>query len=407
MIAKSNIARVLIFGLVLTMVLGLMPMYAHAATYTDEIELPAHTVILVDKSGSVKNRERVEEVVREINPEKLNPETGEMEKEIPEVHFDSRGIILDNTYKGGGDSPICEALDDVVRGGFKHIIIVTDGEQWPQKYDALGIYRNLDIRIILTEEMDKESEALVEQLQLHMVDSALKVQVPSGEEIILMDDYKPETLTVEIEIPDPVVEEPDDGEEEPKDETEPVSGPQHSTQIVECNHKCEHKCKWWCWLALPVALLALLLALLHWLFGLGGGWFGPVKRKIKKGAKMLLDVSGSMSNYAKSVVRAAKKGKAESIIAFGDQVLEVKLDEVAGLNIGGATHGVEALKLAAANGWEELVLVSDLQFNGAALNASDFSQKFKCITVVAPNPYNMGMISELQQIADRVEVLSL
>ena len=114
-----------------------------------------------------------------------------------------------------------------------------------------------------------------------------------------------------------------------------------------------------------------------------------------------------MQSYASAVVRAAKTGKAESIVAFGETVQEVELDEVAKLNIGGATHGVEALKLAAANGWEEIVLVSDLMFNGEAFVASDFSHKFKCITVLAPNPYNMNMVTELQQIADRVEVLSL
>lgn len=393
--AMYNLKRALILVMVLILTVGLMPIAAHAATYTDEIELDAYSVILVDRSGSVKNREKVDAILQEINPN----------KEIPEVHFDSRGIILDDTYVGGGDSPICEAIDDVVRGGFKHIIIVTDGEQWPQKYDALGVYRNLDIRVILTEEMDKEAQQLVDQLQLHMTQSSLKVQTPSGEEIVLMDDYKPETYTVEIEIPDPVIEEADPEDEDPGNE-ESDPGPT-VIQTVECNHKCTHKCKWWCWLALPVAILALLLALLHWLLGLRGGWFGPVSKKVKKGAKMLLDVSGSMSNYASAVVRAAKKGKAESIVAFGETVQEVELDEVAKLNIGGATHGVEALKLAAANGWEEIVLVSDLQFNGEAFVASDFSHKFKCITVLAPNPYNMNMVSELQQIADRVEVLSL
>lgn len=395
MIAKYNLKRALIFVMVLTMILGLMPMSAYAATYTDEIELETHSVILVDCSGSVKNREKVDAILQEINPN----------GEIPEVRFDSRGIILDNTYVGGGDSPICEAIDDVV-GDFKHIILVTDGEQWPQKYDALGIYRNLDLTIILTEEVDKESQALMDQLQLHMVDSSLKVQTPSGEEIVLMEDYKPETYIVEIEIPDPVIEDPEpEDEEDPGDEeVEPGPG---VLQIVNCNHECTHKCKWWCWLALPIAILALLLALLHWLLGLRGGWFTPVKRKIKNGAVVLLDVSGSMRRFIDAVIRAARKAKATIIIAFGSDVVEAKLDEVAGLDIGGSTRGTEALKKAAANGYEEIVLVSDLMFNGEAFVPSDFSHKFKCITVLAPNPYNMAMISELQQIADRVEVLSL
>lgn len=403
--AMYNLKRALIFVMVLILTLGMVPMNAMAATYTDEIELDTHSVILVDRSGSVKNREKVDAILQEINPEKLNPETGEMEKEFPEVHFDSRGIILDDTYVGGGDSPICEALDDVVRGGFTHVIIVTDGEQWPQKYDALGIYRNLDIRIILTEEMDTEAQQLVDQLQLHMIESSLKVQTPSGEEIVLMDEYKPETITVEIEIPDPVVEEP-----EPEDDEDPGDEESESDttviQTVECDHECKDvKCWWWLALLLGV-LIAALFDFIHELIA-RRGWFGPTVGKVKKGAKMLLDVSGSMSNYASAVVRAAKKGKAESIVAFGETVQEVELDEVANLDIGGATHGVEALKLAAANGWEEIVLVSDLQFNGEAFNAGDFSHKFKCITVLAPNPYNMAMVSELQQIADRVEVLSL
>ena len=394
MIAMSKTARALIFVMVLTMILGLMPMYAHAATYTDEIELEAYSVILVDRSGSIKNREKVDAILQEINPN----------KEIPEVNFDSRGIILDQNYVGGGDSPICEAIDDVV-GDFKHIILVTDGEQWPQKYDALGIYRNIDLRIILTEEVDKESQALLDQLQLHMVDSTLKVQLPSGEELVLMDDYKPVKVTVEIEIPDPVQPDPEEELEEKDPDPLPEENPEPDPTVIQvvCDHECKDgKCWWWL-----VLLLAMLFDLIHELITRRRGWFGPTVGRVKKGAKMLLDVSGSMASYASAVVRAAKKGKAESIIAFGEQVLEVKLDEVAGLNIGGATLGVEALKQAVMNGWEEIILVSDLQFNGECLNVSDFPQRFKCITVLAPNPYNMAMISELQQIADRVEVLSL
>ncbi len=395
MIAKFNPARALIFVMVLTMILGLMPMSAYAATYTDEIELDAHSVILVDRSGSVKNREKVDAILQEINPN----------KEIPEVHFDSRGIILDDTYVGGGDSPICEALDDVVRGGFKHVIIVTDGEQWPQKYDALGIYRNLDIRIILTEEMDAEAQQLVDQLQLHMTQSSLKVQTPSGEEIVLMDEYKPEKYTVEIEIPDPVIEEPEpEDEEDPGDEE---SDPAPTViQTVECNHECENNKCWW-WLALLLGILiAALFDFIHELIT-RRGWFGPVKRKIRNGAVVLLDVSGSMQRFINAVVNAARRAKASIIIAFGSDVVEAKLHEVAGLDIGGSTRGTEALKKAAANGYEEIILVSDLMFNGEAFVASDFSHKFKSITVLAPNSYNMAMISELQQIADRVEVLSL
>ena len=392
MIAKYKTARALILVMVLILTLGLMPLTANAATYTDEIELETRTIILVDRSGSMKDREAVDNIMASLDTENVTI-----------AYFDSHKLTLDENYNVGGNSSICEAIDAAARGGFTHIIVVTDGEQYPREYGALGIYTDLDVKIFLSEEKDKEAEKFLAELQDSLVNSSLSVVGIDGNVEVLMDGYVPKTYTVEIEIPDPVIEEPepdDDSVDVETDEEQPV-------QIINCNHECTHKCKCLWWLALLLGILiAALFDLIHELIT-RRGWFGPVSRKVKKGAKMLLDVSGSMSTYASSVVRAAKKGKATSIIAFGDQVVEVPLDEVAKLNIGGATLGVEALKLAAANGWEDIVIVSDLQFNGEALNVSDFSQKFKCITVVAPNPYNMAMISELQQIADRVEVLSL
>ncbi len=322
------------------------------------------------------------------------------------AYFDSHKLTLDENYNVGGNSSICEAIDAAARGGFTHIIVVTDGEQYPREYGALGIYTDLDVQIFLSEEKDKEAEKFLAELQDSLVNSSLTVTGIDGNVEVLMDGYKPKTYTVQIEVPDPVIEEPEpDDEKDPGDDDESDPGPT-VIQTVECDHECKDGRCWW-WLALLLAILiAALFDLIHELIT-RRGWFGPTVGKVKKGAKMLLDVSGSMSKYASAVVRAAKRGKAESIIAFGEQVLEVLLNEVAKLSIGGATLGVEALKLAAANGWEEIILVSDLQFNGEALNVNDFPVKFKCITVLAPNPYNMAMVSELQQIADRVEVLSL
>lgn len=392
--AMYNLKRALIFVMVLILTLGMVPMNAMAATYTDEIEVETRTIILVDRSGSMKDREAVDKIMASLDTE-----------DVTVAYFDSHKLTLDENYNVGGNSSICEAIDAAARGGFTHIIVVTDGEQYPREYGALGIYTDLDVQIFLSEEKDKEAEKFLAELQDSLVNSSLTVTGIDGNVEVLMDGYKPKTYTVQIEVPDPVVEEP-----EPKDEDEPDDEESESDttviQTVECDHECKGvKCWWWLALLLGV-LIAALFDFIHELIA-RRGWFGPTVGKVKKGAKMLLDVSGSMSNYASAVVRAAKKGKAESIIAFGEQVLEVLLDEVAKLSIGGATHGVEALKLAAANGWEEIVLVSDLQFNGEAFNAGDFSHKFKCITVLAPNPYNMAMVSELQQIADRVEVLAL
>lgn len=392
--AMYNLKRALIFVMVLILTLGMVPMNAMAATYTDEIEVETRTIILVDRSGSMKDREAVDKIMASLDTE-----------DVTVAYFDSHKLTLDENYNVGGNSSICEAIDAAARGGFTHIIVVTDGEQYPREYGALGIYTDLDVQIFLSEEKDKEAEKFLAELQDSLVNSSLTVTGIDGNVEVLMDGYKPKTYTVQIEVPDPVVEEP-----EPKDEDEPDDEESESDttviQTVECDHECKGvKCWWWLALLLGV-LIAALFDFIHELIA-RRGWFGPTVGKVKKGAKMLLDVSGSMSNYASAVVRAAKKGKAESIIAFGEQVLEVLLDEVAKLSIGGATHGVEALKLAAANGWEEIVLVSDLQFNGEAFVASDFSHKFKCITVLAPNPYNMAMVSELQQIADRVEVLAL
>ncbi|MBR3887676.1 MAG: VWA domain-containing protein [Clostridia bacterium] len=396
MIAKYNLKRALIFVMVLILTVGVMPLTVMAATYTDEIEIETRTIILVDRSGSMKDREAVDKIMASLDTENVTI-----------AYFDSHKLTLDENYNVGGNSSICEAIDAAARGGFVHIIVVTDGEQYPREYGALGIYTDLDVQIFLSEEKDKEAEKFLAELQDSLVNSSLTVTGIDGNVEVLMDGYKPKTYTVQIEVPDPVIEEPEsDDEKDPGDDDESDPGP-GVLQIVNCNHECVHKCKWWCWLALPIAILALLLALLRWLLGLRGGWFTPVKRKIKNGAVVLLDVSGSMRRFIDAVIRAARKAKATIIIAFGSEVVEAKLDEVAGLDIGGSTRGTEALKKAAANGYEEIILVSDLMFNGEAFVPSDFSHKFKCITVLAPNPYNMAMVSELQQIADRVEVLSL
>lgn len=393
MIAMYNLKRALIFVMVLTMILGLMPMSAYAATYTEEIEIETRTIILVDRSGSMKDREAVDKIMASLDTENVTI-----------AYFDSHKLTLDENYNVGGNSSICEAIDAAARGGFVHIIVVTDGEQYPREYGALGIYTDLDVQIFLSEEKDKEAEKFLAELQDSLVNSSLTVTGIDGNVEVLMDGYKPKTYTIEIEIPDPVVEEPEPDDEKDPGDDESDPGPT-VIQTVECDHECNASCWWWLALLLGI-LIAALFDFIHELIA-RRGWFGPTVGKVKKGAKMLLDVSGSMSKYASAVVRAAKRGKAESIIAFGDQVLEVLLDEVAKLSIGGATLGVEALKRAEANGWEEIILVSDLQFNGEALNGNDFPVKFKSITVLAPNPYNMAMISELQQIADRVEVLSL
>lgn len=379
----------------------LFPVAVNAATYTEEIELETRSILMVDRSGSIKDIDAVNAILASLD----------MDAYDAVMYFDAQDFSLNPEYAGRGNSPICEAVDAAATGGFTHITIVTDGEQWPAKYGALKIYTDINLRIIIVEGEAEAAEALAKELPDHFVKSTIAVQWPNGETQVLMDEYQPHKYVVEFEVPDPVVEQ---------------------TTIVECNHECApcehecvpcthectpcthvstvctHRCLWW--LALLLAcLFALLLWLLHWLFGHHRrGWFGPVVTKVKKGARMVLDVSGSMGAYSGDVVRAARKGKATDIIAFGETVEQPKLDEVSKLNIGGATKGVEALKKAAELGWKEVILISDLYFNGECLNPEDFKdKKFKKLTILAPAAHDNAMVGELKKIADQVEVLSL
>lgn len=395
-----RMAKILSFVLIFALAISITSVPAFAATYTDEYVLETETIVLVDRSGSMKDRNAVEAVLAGIDTSNATL-----------AYFDSHKLTLDANYNVGGNSSICEAIDAAARGGFTHIAVVTDAEQWPEDYTALGIYTDLDIKIFLTEEKDAEAEKLIKELMDSLVKSNLSIVHIDGTEEILMDDYVPEKHVISFEIPDPVIPEeevPDHGD--PEDGTATPPAPVIEQTVVECNHECvecTHNCPWWLVLLLGL-LIAGLFDLIHELITRRRGWFGPTVGRIKKGAKMLLDVSGSMSSYRRSVIRAAKRGKATSLIAFGNEVVEIKPEETGDLDMGGATHGTEALKLAVELGWDEVVLVSDLGFNGEPMRTELFEGKhFKTITVLAPHPYDTGMVSELQKIADRVEVLSL
>lgn len=429
-LSASRIVKFVSLVLAFVFAITLTTVPAFAATYTDEYVLETETIVLVDRSGSMKDRDAVNNVLATIDT-----------SEATIAYFDSHKLTLDENYNIGGNSSICEAIDAAARGGFTHIAVVTDAEQWPENYSSLGIYTDLDIKIFLTEEKDAQAEKLIAELTDSLVKSNLTIVHVDGTEEVLMNDYVPEKHVVSIEVPDPIVpdeEEPDHGN--PVDGTAKPSEPVIDQTVVECNHECTectHRCPWWLVLLLAVVIAAL-FDFIHELITRNRNGMRIIRDRVADGSKVIIDLSGSMDEHRKDVLRAVRKGGAKKVYAFGSSYCEVPLecvrvdgcvevpksvpiyeqdgytevvkvtDDYAIVDMRRATRGAEVLKAAAQKGYRKVMLYSDMQFTGAELVAEDFEKMhFERITVVAAKPYDLRKVTELYEIADCVEVIEL
>ena len=375
------------------------------------------------------NFERVAEHFRN------SPFEGTLMLEVSSRHETYANMTADEEYPGGADSNLCEAVDAAVTGGFDHITVVTDGHQWPAEYSALGVYSDVDVEILLTEEIDVNEERFLDALEGSLSTSSLKVETLTGEEKVLLDGYHPTTIMVEMEVP----------EVEPGDSDVGTSSGAEESTTEEVEATCNHKkcpCLWWLALVLAV-IIAALFDLIHELITRKRGkeekgeeqqpvaqqpqqavpctcqqtfpcrecpfeeWQmeQAVIGKLQNGANLLLDTSGSMTSLRKVATAAAKKVAAENLIAFAENVEQVEASALDAIQLGGSTHGWEAVELAEAQGYDELVIVSDLAFNGKSFAEMQLQGKFQKITAVVPKKgYRAESLEQLQQIADKVDI---
>jgi len=383
-----------------------------AKTEVDTIELRTQSALLIDCSGSMTEQEAVESLLAQIDQSAFDAV----------VYFDQR-FTTDSDFTGGGNSAICEAIDKTAKGGFEHIAVVTDGEQWPQNYSALGIYTDIDLTIYLVEE-DEEAKEFIEQLQSRLTNSNLKVVKPDGTEEMVLADYQPPIYEIQINVP--VIPEKNESEIHQNASEFDSNSNDHTTVIVDE----EGRCFWWVALILAV-LIAALFDFIHELITrkrnkdknrANNTYISavthapepkpmPVKAvvHIVQGANVVADFSGSMAAQQSETAKAciAAKKDSEIVLCFGDKVSEHAVSELEGIKAAGQTAGWEALEVAASKGWDEIVLVSDLSFNGKAFNEKAFPKKFKKVTVVTPSNYYTPTLENLKKIADEVEVLPL
>ncbi len=362
--------------LMTSLVLRASVLRASATVVTDEIELATRSILLIDKSNSTaENAEELEAVLSGINT----------------AAFDA--VIA---FSKENCSPICEYIDAACRGGYTHITVVTDGEQWPpEDYSSLGLYSDKEINLVLTEAEDEESEELVENLKGVLANSSLKVTLPSGEVRDVLNGYQPPKYTIEIEVPDLI-----SADTEP--EQEPVQEP-----IGTAGDDDGH-CWWWLALLLAV-LIAALFDFIHELLIKRREKGKAVERAIDvaaaNGALPILDVSGSMTSAQDRAHKAlaSRYPSNAKVVAFADGVLETRASKVCALKPGGLTNGRAALKKAAELKAEELLLVSDLKFR---LDYQEIAP-FRKITVLAPTGYSQCTLDALRSMAAIVEVVEL
>ncbi len=359
------------------MVLAINSLTATAATTTETIELETRSALLIDRSGSMNGT-----AVGQYDLASFDAV----------VYFDHR-LSTDSEFKGGGDSSICETLDELADAGFVHITVVTDGEQWPLgDYSGLGVYTDLDLTIHLVEE-DEASKEFIDLLSSRLVKSNLKVVKPDGAEELILNNYKAPIYLIEV----PAIEE------------------NESSNLIQ-NIK-EGNFPWWLVLILA-AIIAAIFDFIHELITRREGKENtlatkPIPEKavahIAQGAHVVADFSGSMAAQQSATATACmqvQKGN-EAVLCFGDDVSERKAKALHRVQAAGKTAGWEALEEASSKGWKEIVLVSDLGFNGKMFDEKAFAKRFKKITVVIPEGYSSQTLEDLKKIADEVEVLPL
>lgn len=388
----KKINSMFIMILAVIMIVSTTATTAFAAT-NHRIELKTRSVLLVDRSGSMKDREKADSILDRLDPEEFDF-IG---------YFDDNQISVDPSYKGGGDSHICKTIDEIAKAGFTHITIITDGEQWPKGgYDDLSVYTDLDITIHLTEE-SKASDEFISQLESRLTNSSLTVATEEGREVIL-NDYKAPVYTVEI---------PEESDSSGKDE---------NSSFME--KVTSGKCYWWIAL-IAGAIIAALFDFIHELITRGRNKEEEpsveeenndnnvvipqeAAKHLSRNTRVLADSSGSMAGMQRATYKACKNAQGmKKVLIFGNDVSLEKVRALANLTPSGKTAGWEALEEASRLGDKNLFIVSDLGFNQKGFDPTAFQNKFKKIILVVPGNYNNDVFDDICLIAEEIEVIPL
>jgi len=385
----------LALAIAIAMSIAVVSASADTSVYETSIELETYSVLLIDQSGSMKDREAVEEILGQIDREEFDKE----------YFFDDR-FSRDPDVRGG-NSDIVSALNKVVVGGFTHITIVTDGEQYPINYSNLGGYANLDITIHLVEKSEQATEFYA-LLASRLTASSLKVVTPEGEKVVL-DDYQPPIYMIEVPV---YIPSDTDSESEPDSESDFSESIKEETIIIEKTIIEKETFPWW-WVLLAAVLLAALFDFIHELITRDRGGDdevvplpGEAVDAIKSGSKVLADFSGSMAAQQSETVKVCKEASVKKILCFGEKVKEVKVRMLRWLRAEGHTAGWEAVEYASEKDWDDIVIISDLFFNGKCF-AEISTKEFKEIMVVVPENYNQDTLECLKAISKEIKVVPL
>lgn len=335
------------------------------------------SALLFDSSGSMRKEHAYEFAA-------LSNVLSEANDYDYKIFFDSKGMSFYPDYVGGGDSNICEAFHAVAKFGVNKIDIITDAEQYPLDYSGLKDYKNIDTTIYMVYRKESETEEhknFFNALKNSMTDCSLKVVWIGEEKDIYLDDYVAPVVASRTPSVNISVEEKENG----------------------------NNCLW-CLALIIAVLFAALFDFIHELIK---------KRRmnvpleavnaIRNGAHLLLDVSGSMSKFKRAAKKACIKASSENpILCFGDdKIVDVPIGDLNKINLNGGTPGWEALEYAVQNDLEEIVLISDLKFNGKEFNSCYFGRKFKKITVVLPRGYQKSTLPEIEYITEELKTIEL
>lgn len=398
-----------IITLLVILVLAAMPistLAAEAETETVSVELTTRSVLIIDRSGSIKDQEEVNAIAENVTA-----------SYDAVVYFDDGQISVDPEFVGGGNSHICEQIDQLVKSGFTHIGVVTDGQQWPASYNSLGLYTDITLTMYLVGDKQEEAEELVNELKDRMVHSDLKVISPDGEETVVLSEYEAPIYQIQV----------------PVKETETIIEKHHypsAADVAETGkddaNEEDRDCKW-LWALVLAVLIAAIFDLLHELIARKAGQddsketdatsaSAPVKpipaavvtAIAEEKLYPVCDVSGSMAGQQSATQEACKKaGNAPKALCFGDSVYECDVDDLSTITSGGRTAGWEALERARQNGRKKLLLVSDLDFNEKPFDKNNFPAKFEKIIVLTPTGVNQETLENIKKITDEVEVVYL
>ena len=295
---------------------------------------------------------------------------------------------------------IFSALREAKISGYDRVFILTDGWQDSPTTGWKGLmnedYSFMDIYLVClgktqhTEELRAKLENTSECFQHSSLTLEYLDGTPSDE---IFSGYQSEIIRVAVPDADTLY----------SLKWEEVS----ATSITRATQETGY---WPWWVVLLAVLLAALFDLIHELITRNREDRLPTEAeaRMRAGASVLADFSGSMTAVRGPLRRSCRKAGADTLMTFsGGSVRKISPQNVSRVETGGNTPGWEALKEAESQGMEDIVLISDLEFNGEPFRKDRFSKKFKSILVVAPSSHNQEVYRNLEEIAEKVEVVHL